>query len=211
LKSQRFKYEYRDNASSLHKKVGDLLRTSFLFSNYSILQEYPVNQVNKSFPSGREKFDWVILELNTVIEIHGRQHFVPTDFSGDKDETEILQDFKDLQRRDREKKEAAESAGWKYILVKYNEVEDLTDVSLADHILFESYPNTKSPNTKHLHSLRNDLNTWRRDHIKKIVKQFKASEKYKELKKQASERQKLFRKHWKEKNKRIGDQPWERN
>lgn len=107
------------NASKLHKHIGSLL-TSDLFRHWEIRQEYPVNQVNPSFKSGREKFDWVILSLNVVIEIHGEQHSRPICFGGVEIDT-AKRNFRKRIEADWTKEEAARDAGWAYVVVWHHE------------------------------------------------------------------------------------------
>jgi hypothetical protein len=102
----------------MHKHVGNLLTE--LFPNYQVRQEYPVNQVNPSFASGREKFDWVVLGLNIVVEVHGEHHFRPVYFGGVTGE-EAKRNYRKRMEADWEKQEAAEKAGWAYLVVKYDE------------------------------------------------------------------------------------------
>lgn len=117
------------NASKLHKYILNLLISEdSIFKNYNIKQEYNVNLVNPEFPSGREKYDLVILELQLVLEIHGRQHF---DFISHFHETKY--DFRRQQERDEAKKQAAIDAGWAYVVIKYNESK-ITSEELIDRI-----------------------------------------------------------------------------
>jgi len=109
------------NASKLHKRVGELLASEESpYKHYEIRQEYHVSMVNPDYSSNREKFDWVILGLNIVIEIHGEQHYGPVCFGGmtiDKAKRNFLRRLE----LDEEKKKAAEEALWAYVVVKYNE------------------------------------------------------------------------------------------
>ena len=119
--SRRLKKGYRKSASNLHKAVGDILLNHIAFKFTKVYQEYPVNRINNTFQSGREKFDWVVLDpYRAIIECHGIQHFEPVRFGGiTQDEAE--QRFKEQQYRDQIKQKAAEEAGYKYIIVKYYE------------------------------------------------------------------------------------------
>lgn len=113
------------NASKLHKHVGRLL--SELFPNYEVRQEYSVSRVNPGFASNREKFDWAVLGLNIIVEIHGQQHYRPVCFGGiTLDEAKAI--FRRRQDKDEEKQEAASKAGWAYLVVKYTE----KDISLEE-------------------------------------------------------------------------------
>ena len=130
-KDSRFEYAYRSNASRLHKTVGDFLRQHRDFCGHSSFQEYSVNKVNPSFPSGKHKFDWVVPALRLVIECHGRQHYIPTSFGG---EESAKVAFRDIKLRDEAKKDAALAVGWRYIVVKYTEQKKVTSELIFDKI-----------------------------------------------------------------------------
>ena len=132
MKVKRFKYGYRKTSSALHKKVGDCLRASAL-SGFQILQEYPVNKVNPSFSSGREKFDWVILDLHIVIEVHGEQHFHPVTFGGISEREAALR-FQEQVKRDLAKCTAAVDAGWTYLFIPYTDKDKVSEVYILDLI-----------------------------------------------------------------------------
>jgi len=134
-KQSRLKKEYRSNASKLHKAVGDMLHASPIFSNYRIYQEYPVNMISPYFDSGREKFDWVIMDLMIVIECHGEQHYKPVCFGGmPKEEAEAK--YKEQVMRDLKKKMAIQKAGWTYVVFKYDE-KDISVGSLMVKVATE--------------------------------------------------------------------------
>jgi hypothetical protein len=122
MKSHRFKISYRKSASKLHKAVGDSLRGSPLFNGYPIYQEYPVSKVNPDYKSNREHFDWVIPGLKLVIECHGLQHYEQISFGG-RNGSESLEN---IQQRDDEKKMAAISAGYIYLVIKYTDEKTIT-------------------------------------------------------------------------------------
>ena len=121
------------NASKLHKRIGTLLQNMPIFIGCEIRQEYRVSDVNDKFPSNKEKFDWVILGVNIVIECHGKQHYEPTRFGGVKDDVKTTRNFMKLQDRDLAKKAAAEEAGWAYVVVNYDEL-DITEEELHRRI-----------------------------------------------------------------------------
>jgi G:T-mismatch repair DNA endonuclease (very short patch repair protein) len=132
MKNSRFQFEYRANASSLHKSVGELLRTDDAFANQDIYQEYPVNRVNEKYSEGSHHFDWVLPKLRIVIECHGRQHYDATSFTSNVEEA--VSNFRDLKRRDKAKKEAALSAGFAYVEVPYFEEKKLNSARLYELI-----------------------------------------------------------------------------
>lgn len=142
MKNRRFKYEYRENSSSLHKKVGNILRKSDIFKGFSIYQEYPVSRINSDYQSNREKFDWVVLELKIVIECHGRQHYEVIDFSGEAEDGGYGA-FQAQKRRDRKKKNAALDAGFTYIEIPYYDEKKLDDKYIWS--CFKANENTEKP------------------------------------------------------------------
>jgi len=124
MKHQRFQYKYRENASKLHKKIGEALRSG-IFSNYKIYQEYPVSKI---LPSANNSyhFDWVILDLQLVIEGMGIQHYICSSFSSGQSNEEIIDTFYNQKYRDNEKMEAAIAAGFTYIEIPYNDIDKIS-------------------------------------------------------------------------------------
>ena len=131
MKKSKLPQQLAKNASKLHKHVGKLLVQ--LFPGYEVRQEYPVNKINLGFKSGREKFDWIVLGLNVVIEAHGIQHFKKTCFGGITGD-EAKRNFRKQRERDWKKEEAVREAGWAYVVVKYTE-KDITLAELSSKIL----------------------------------------------------------------------------
>jgi hypothetical protein len=121
MKRAKIPAQLAKNASKLHRAVGFLLTSEESpFKHYEIRQEYPVSSVNLDYPSNRERFDWVILGLNIVIEVHGIQHYKPVCFGGitlDK----AKRNFSRRLELDEQKQRAAEEALWAYVVVRYDE------------------------------------------------------------------------------------------
>lgn len=125
MKTARFNFSYRENASKLHRKVGDILRDpKGIFSGFKVYQEYPVARIASSYGNSSHMFDWVVLDLHLVIECHGIQHYKPTSWTGEKDEKAIW-DHQDIKTRDKLKKDAAESAGWAYVEIPYSDYDKI--------------------------------------------------------------------------------------
>jgi len=121
MKTSKSPQQLAKNASKLHKRIGELLTCEDSpYKNYEIRQEYHVSKVNPDYKSNREKFDWVILGLNVVIEIMGEQHFSYVCFGG-VDIEEAKRNFLQRLRLDERKQTAAETALWAYVVVKYTE------------------------------------------------------------------------------------------
>lgn len=132
MKSSKTPRQTAKNASKLHKHVGELLTNSQMFKQYIVRQEYRVSAVNPNFESNREKFDWAILGAKIIVEVHGQQHYGPVRFGGI-DEDQAKRNFSGLRERDEAKRQAAEEAGWAYIVVKYNE-PNITEDELLQRI-----------------------------------------------------------------------------
>lgn len=112
--------------SKLHLKIGSILRDPSLgFSGYKIYEEYPVNRINPTFSSGRHKFDWVILDLQVVLELHGESHYQAVDFGSEGNE-KALDNYYAGKYRDKIKAQAAVDAGFTYVEIPY------TDIKLID-------------------------------------------------------------------------------
>lgn len=124
-------YKTAKNASKMHIHVGQLLEE--IYPGYEIRQEYRVSAVNPQFGSNREKYDWVVLGMNIVIEVHGLQHFTPIRFGGIS-EDQAKANFIKQKARDQDKKQAARNAGWAYIVVKYTDT-DMAKEDLEQRII----------------------------------------------------------------------------
>lgn len=105
--------------SDFHNALRDIFCTDTYFSGIKCFQEVPVIDLCTDYFSKQHRFDWYIEAHNAVIELHGEQHYKPTSFtSGSYDQK--LRDYKDMQRRDSAKKEAALESGFKYIAIPYS-------------------------------------------------------------------------------------------
>lgn len=165
MKFNRFQIQYRDNASKLHKSIGDILKTSNLFSNYKIYQEYPVNKINYLYPNGRHKFDWVILDILLIIEVHGEQHYKPVTFGGITQEKAydlfIYQKYKDNI-----KMQAALEAGFTYIAIPF------TDINIVDeNYIWQLYK--KDYNNKQVLKPEKPNETEYKSKIKQLAKTYR--------------------------------------
>lgn len=142
MRKTRIPTQLAKNASKMHKLVGKLLTCNESpYKNYEIRQEYHVTMVNPDYICNREKFDWVILGLKVVIEVHGEQHYGPVCFGGITID-EAKRNFLKRVHLDSIKQEAAERAMWAYVVVKYDET-DLTLDKLVNRITraLEHVPN----------------------------------------------------------------------
>lgn len=132
MRPTKKRYELAKNASRFHKKVGELLQES-IYKHMTILQEYSVKKINPDYKNGREKIDWVIVDLKVAIEVHGQQHYVPATFGGIS-KGEAGTNFRKQVLRDEKKKTAVLEAGWIYLAISYEEIDNLTSDILVEKI-----------------------------------------------------------------------------
>ncbi len=132
MKTSRFQFQYRENASKLHRTVGELLRSSESLGLQEIYQEYPVSRINTNYQNNSHHLDWAIPKLGIVFECHGKQHYTPVAFDGNVDKA--VADFRDLQRRDREKKEAVLAGDFTYVEIPYHLEKSLDEAKLLELI-----------------------------------------------------------------------------
>jgi len=125
---------YSSNASKYHRQLGKILTSSEQFKHHKIVQEYPVQKVNPNWYSSRHRFDWVILDLYLVIEVHGEQHHQAVQWSNEISPKEAKARLEANQMNDFHKKDAAVSAGWRYLAIQYWEVSSLTAQKLLSVI-----------------------------------------------------------------------------
>ena len=125
------------NASKFHNKLRDLFRTDSYFKNLKCYQEVPLSGLVISYPNNYDAVDWFIDELNTVIELHGKQHYEQVLF-GYKPYEEAKKDFHNIQYRDNRKKTFLIDAGYNYVEVSYKEAKKITSDYIKQKI-FESY------------------------------------------------------------------------
>lgn len=145
MKNRRFNFGYRKSASKLHRAVGDCIRSSEVLSGFNVYQEYPVNKIDPSYHSGREKFDWVLSTIKVVIECHGLQHYKPVTFgSGSK---EAHESFSDQIIRDTLKKDAAIRMGYTYVVVPHTDENKITEEYLLN--LIKENENKTAPQLIH--------------------------------------------------------------
>lgn len=167
MKSSRFRYSYRDNASSYHKAVGDCLRGSSLFSGYRIYQEYPVQKINPSYSSAVHRFDWVILDLKLVIEVHGEFHDRPITIGGITEEQAADNLYKQ-QQRDNAKMDAAIDAGYAYIIIRHSDIRRLNDEYIWQ--LYQSAAEDtvqKEPTLSYKDTIKQQQREWRKEQYRR--------------------------------------------
>jgi hypothetical protein len=120
--------EFAANASNLHKKIGSILASTSPFRECKLEQEVKVKTLFPEYGNGKDGYDWVIPELHTIIEAHGKQHYKVATF-GSSAENAVM-NFQSQKFRDSQKEEIALLNGWKYIIIPYTEEKKLDGESL---------------------------------------------------------------------------------
>ena len=129
-------YHY-PNASKFHNVLRELFRTDAYFKNLKCYQEVPLSALVPSYPNNYDAVDWFVDELNTVIELHGKQHYEQVMF-GYKAYDLAKKDFHNIQYRDNRKKTFLIDAGYNYVEVSYKEAKKITSDFIKNKIFYES-------------------------------------------------------------------------
>lgn len=131
-------YHLYPNASKFHNTVRGFFISDSYFKNLKCYQEVPVKGLVPDYPNNYDAVDWFIDELNTVIELHGKQHYEKVMF-GKKSFYESEQDFKKIKFRDNRKKTFLIEAGYNFVEISYKEAKNLTPEYIKNKIFNESY------------------------------------------------------------------------
>lgn len=118
-------FTYAKNASQLHRKIGEILSTCAPWKGFKTEQEVLVRDLFSSFGSSTERYDWVIKDLFTIIEAHGKQHYSVQSFG--RDAGEALMAHEAQKSRDARKEEIARLHNWTYIVIPYTDEKKLTE------------------------------------------------------------------------------------
>lgn len=122
--------EFAANASKLHKKVGELLSVTSPFRAGLLRQEVAVSELFPSYPNNKDRYDWVLPDLSTIIECHGKQHYSVQTFGAAAEDA--IMSFQAQQFRDSQKEEIALLHGWTYVIIPYTDEKLLTSEYLID-------------------------------------------------------------------------------
>jgi hypothetical protein len=130
-------FHHYPNASKFHNDVREIFRTDSFFKNLNCFQEVLLSSLVSGYPNNKDAVDWYIDELNTVLELHGKQHYEQVLF-GYKPFYEAKKDFHNIQYRDNRKKNYLIESGYNYIAISYKEAKKLSSEFLKNKILYES-------------------------------------------------------------------------
>jgi hypothetical protein len=126
-------YHLYPHASKFHNTLRTFFTTDPYFKKLKCYQEVPLKALVESYPNSFDAVDWFIDELNTVIELHGKQHYEKVMF-GKKSFYEAEQDFKNIQFRDNRKKTYLLEANYNFVEISYKEAKLLTPQYIKDKV-----------------------------------------------------------------------------
>lgn len=137
MSKTKWKNQYKEipGASKFHNKVKEILSTDSYFKLFKCYQEVNVLDLIPTYNYNNHHYDWYIEELNMIIELHGRQHYVATNF-GNKGYDDAIDDFNKIRQRDSTKKLAAIKHGLLYKEISYKHYPKL-DAKLLKSILLK--------------------------------------------------------------------------
>lgn len=105
-----------------------------LLRGFKAYQEVPVKDLCPGYKHNHF-FDWYIQELNTVLELHGAQHYEIVNY-GNVSYEQAQRNFAGIQFRDKKKKTAALTADYIYKEISYKEYPKLNATNLKQ-LLFK--------------------------------------------------------------------------
>ena len=130
----RTQYQKIESASKFHNRVREIFATDRFFRNLACYQEVNVQDLIHSYPFRSHHFDWYIDELQTVVELHGDQHYKVVNY-GNIGIEEAQRNHIRIKDRDNTKKLAATEAGYDYVAIPYKEYKKLNAQRLK-HLIF---------------------------------------------------------------------------
>lgn len=126
-------YKQLPEQSAFHEAFRQLLITDHRFKHLRCYQEVNVQDLVEGYPHSNHHFDWYIYEWNTVIELHGEQHYKATSFGKQTYEDKQI-GFHRMQYRDNLKATSAQEVGINYIAIPYKLKKKLSYELLEDLI-----------------------------------------------------------------------------
>jgi hypothetical protein len=131
-KNQYFLYE---NASAFHNKIREIFVTDKFFKQLKCFQEVPLKDLVQTYPNRFDAVDWYIDELNTILELHGKQHYQMQSFGSKDSVFNQRKAFHNIKFRDNRKKTFLLNANYNYIEISYKDISKLNAEYLKNLIL----------------------------------------------------------------------------
>lgn len=129
-------YHLYDSASNFHNTVRQIFITDPFFKQLKCFQEVPLRDLVPTYPNSFDAVDWYIDELNTILELHGVQHYKMQSFGSADSVYNQRKSFYNIKYRDNRKKHALLEAGFLYIEIPYT-VEKSLSADYIKTLLFE--------------------------------------------------------------------------
>lgn len=124
-----------ESASLFHNKVREIFITDQYWKQLHCFQEVSVKDLVESYPNRYDAIDWFVDELNTVLELHGIQHYKMQSFGSQDSFFNQKKAFNNIKYRDNRKKTFLSEAGYNYIALSYKDVSKLSSEYLKSIIL----------------------------------------------------------------------------
>ena len=121
-KNQYFEYP---NASKFHNQIRSIFITDKFFKQLNCFQEVPLSSLVQNYPNNMDAVDWYIDELNTVLELHGKQHYQMQSFGSKDSVFNQRKNFFNIKFRDNRKKTFILNANINYIEISYKDISKL--------------------------------------------------------------------------------------
>lgn len=125
-----------DSASNFHNSLRTIFITDSFFKQLKCFQEVPVKDLVETYPNSYDAVDWYIDELNTIIELHGVQHYKMQSFGSTDSVYNQRKNFYNIKYRDNRKKHALLEAGFLYLEIPYTDKKKLSSDYLKQ-LLFQ--------------------------------------------------------------------------
>lgn len=121
------------NQSLFHEKIRIILCEDLYFKKITSYQEVPVKDICPEFNNNLCRFDWYLETINTILELHGKQHYNVVNW-GNSSFEDSKKNFLSNRVRDINKYEAAIAAGINYVEISYKEYPKINAVRLKELI-----------------------------------------------------------------------------
>ena len=136
MKRNHWKDQFKliESASNFHNEVREIFVSDPFWNRFKCYQEVSVKDLVPDYPTRQHHFDWFIVELNTIVELHGAQHYGIVNYGNIGYEDIRLQAI-GIAQRDHAKKTAAIKHGYIYKVIKFNHAGKLNGERLKSLIL----------------------------------------------------------------------------
>ena len=131
-------YHHYEHASNFHNTIRGIFTTDEFFSQLQCYQEVPVKDLVPNYNNFYDSIDWYIDAYNTIIELHGVQHYKMQSFGSKDSYWNQQKSFYNIKYRDNRKKTALLNADYSYVEFSYKEIKSITPEYVKNKIFYES-------------------------------------------------------------------------